>query len=545
MTRPPRPARSPAQKSPIAMVPIPSRRELTTFPRVRNPPACLNVLLLSAILSLQEAEAADLPGHESALLAFLEDKRMAWVNPARISTPGEAGMDLGYSLTSPVQEYLVRLHFPLGFGFAYEGSGVDWPLEYSSGDFSSFNATSNYFHTIALAKAGFGPSPWLTGLNLGLATRYFYSIKPGSFSGNEGEAGNIWSLEGGMAWTLPGMVPWGDLTLGLFTLQTSSRLAVDRMEGVQARWMDASGLWDLSGNFILDYPRYRPEMDPYLPLQSRHGTHSLGLTLHKGRWDLGAVGFPTYRIAGAKVRWKIETRSLLRRFSLGLEAYGGGAMAYRQMGIYAGGISFEGDFRTPKDEAVVRSYADYRRNRAEATPGRAPEQESADPATAAARGIAPDPAHLDPAIPGPGVQDPNGHEPLSEEQWRRNMADYERERIGTFRGVVWPYLNTFGYFTTYIVPAGTSSLAVGETVPGFTMLLIWCGLFAGLTLDAEDFGPLAMTYVVGQPALKLVDLYLARRHVNGHNRALKEKYRLTMQPQPRLDGAGALVVLDF
>lgn len=210
----------------------------------------------------------------------------------------------------------------------------------------------------------------------------------------------------------------------------------------------------MEGSFILrpSPPEYEELL--YGPGPPALASNRLGLTFHVGWFDFGGqVALGETLPAGPTLALSIPTRTRMR--SIRLEA-GSYFWSYERYAKAQLDVSLRATFQTKRDGA--RTYAEYRARL---------------PATAA------------PAAPPPDAD--TGVAPervLDEATWEQREALYRERKIGVWRGVVWPYANTFGFFTTLLIPAGTSCLGVGEYGPGFALLGGWSAL-VGYTLFAE------------------------------------------------------------
>jgi hypothetical protein len=132
---------------------------------------------------------------------------------------------------------------------------------------------------------------------------------------------------------------------------------------------------------------------------------------------------------------------------------------------------------------------------------------------------------------------------LNQDDWEKRRAWYQDNKIGAWRGVVWPYVNTFGVVTTLFFPAGTSCLGVGDFGPGFALMGGWAALLAYNIVGDGSVEARGTVYVVGQIGMKLTDLVLSQVFVHKYNRNLRERLRIAALPQPK--GSVFLVGVDF
>lgn len=451
--------------------------------------------------------AADIIGNLEAVRVTPQDREYVWVNPANLSAAGDSsGLEAGFSGMGHEGAYAALAHFPLGFSAGF-GLGT------ASVEQARWNDDPAIFMAFALAKRGFGASPWLSGLSLGLDTRRItldeYDARYG-----EGEIRTHWALDGGMAWDLPPWGGWGRLQVGFYALQTRARSGAERLLGSQWQWRDESGLWDAEVNYILmGDSRPARENSPYWFGYDADPTGRLALAFHVGWFDLaGQALLGDALAAGPAVRLNIPTRTRLRRVSLEASGYAwNGSAAPRMEASFGLRATFLAGRREP-----ARTYGEYR--------SRMPPGSEAAPPPPADTGVAPV-AILDQAT------------------WEQREALYQDGKIGVWRGIVWPYANTFGYLTTFLIPSGTSCLGVGDFGPGFALMGAWAALAAYATIGDASPEMRGTFYGVGQIGLKLTDLVLSQIHVRRYNRDLRRRLKLAVMPGP--GGASLAAGLTF
>jgi len=472
--------------------------------------------------------AVEFPGHVNALMATPQSREFIWINPANLNLADDStGVEAGYAYAAGTNAFSALLHLPhgisAGFGHAqdYLNGGQSNVVYGRLGDigdpYTSSTQDEPAFLAMALAKRGFGSERWLSGLSLGLATRrYAFSgvlIQP---TGSEiGSHGTFWSLDGGLAWDLP---PWeglGKLHLGVYALQISTASSADRLIGTQWQWWDQSGIWDVEANLILSNPGKSDPINPHTPEpDTSFPAHRVALSFHLGIFDFGGQVLPARQLAaGPMVRLNIPTHTVLRNLSLEAGAYfwskEGSAQSTGNLGIRA-------TFHAPRAPGDHETYAEYRKQK---------------PAGAIASASVP----VDTSVAPPEI--------LDQASWEKRRTWYQDQKIGVWRGTVWPYVNTFGFYTTFFVPAGTSCLAVGDYLPGFVLLGGWAAIFTYNTFGNGSTEKRAAVYALGQIGFKLTDLVLSQVYVHKYNRSLRERLRITALPMP--GGLAYLASLDF
>ena len=322
------------------------------------------------------------------------------------------------------------------------------------------------------------------------------------------------------AWTSPCLdIPLPDdlgrFTLGAYALQATTGMLGQRQAGFQAKWLDPSGWFRVTGDFDAYNPRYRREWSPFVERQSGTPNMRLAAAVLIIHAEFGAATLPAYGMTGPTLEVKFPSWGFLRDLGFGVEYLlnptdGGGS-------VLAGHL--EARIRSKSDTIPSRDYSRNRRGR-RGYPG----------PTAGPGAFAEDSATLaqDVAL------------------WNRNRALYRENRIGAWRGLVWPYVNTFGVYTTIYIPAGTSCLSVGCKTAGLVLLGGWAATIAAASLYPDlDSKERMKTYFIGQIGLKLVDWALARHFVKAHNRELRRKYRLGAAPVFQGSAQGAGLSLAF
>ncbi len=448
-----------------------------------------------------------IPGRESAILADLDGSGHTWINPARIADSGK-GFDVGYAASGNIGGIRTVAQVPGSVAFGYEYASLATPRYYYSQ-----SEESDGFHILSLAKRGFGTGPWMEGLRLGVSLRYANRVHSFSRYGDyEGMLHDMWALDAGLGLDVPLPEYQGRLSLGAYALQAATGMLGPRHLGFQAKWLDPSGWLRLDGSVDAYNPRYRQEWNSYEERNSSVPNARLAAAVLFTHAELGAAVLPSYGLYGPTLDVKFRSWSILRDLGFGFgllvnPTVGGGS-------VFTGHL--EAKIRFKSDTALARDYDRYRRIH----PG-----PIAPPAVAV----------VDSASPA-----------LDEDQWNRNWALYQEDKIGAWQGVVWPYVNTFGLYTTLYIPAGTNCLAVGRYAPGFALLGGWVAVGALATFyPDEDSNAPGVIFVLGEAGLKLVDWALARRFVKAHNRELRRKYRLGAAPVFQGSAQGAQLSLAF
>jgi hypothetical protein len=483
------------------------------------------VLALAALLPASAAlAAAVLPGNDVAVITGLEDKRFIWVNPARLAAEDSADLRFGYAGFARNGSLYTHFDLPAGFAAAWEIGKTYQPdnFRYDVGyDYSYYYQRETSFYSFALAKQGFASGGFLSQVSLGLNSRYFQYIGPqtNDFGGTGSNINKAWSLDGGVVSDVPLGSLYGDLTLGLYSLQITSALFLHRFTGLQGRWADASGRWGLSGNIALVDPEGYRELPPAWTASEHIPASRIALDFTAGNWSFEGQALPAFGVAGLGFGWHWPLRTIL--WDVGLNV--GMLSAIDHVSPVMTG-RLEAAFRGPRGAGMARTYSGYRRR---TLPDR--------PADSLA---ARDTATL------PPVTDVGR---LSEADWNRNWALYQEDRIGFWRGTAWPYVNTFGWFTTFIIPAGTSCMAVNEYIPGAVMFAgsigLWVYMNSAVDDSAEEERRFAI-FALGQAGLKLTDFLWARYSVKHYNAGLRKKYRLALAPDPR-GGAALMARAEF
>lgn len=450
-----------------------------------------------------------MPGRESAILADPGGSGHTWINPARIADSG-VGFDAGYAAAGNVSALRSVLHLKGSYAIGYELAAYARPdIHYTR------SGETEKFQTLSFAKRGFGAGSWSKGLRLGASLRYAGQVYGSTgYDGYGNTDENVWALDAGMSLDVPLPEYQGRLTLGAYALQATTGLLGPRQLGFQANWLDPSGWLRVDGAVDAYNPRNRREWRYFMARESGIPNMRLAAAGLFSRAEIGAAMLPAYDMFGPTLKVKFHSWSILRDLGFGAEflldpSDGGGSVMTGHL---------EAKFRFKADTALARDYERYRRRR---------------------------PGPINP--PAPAVSPEDSAAPaLDEDHWNRNWALYREDKIGAWHGVVWPYVNTFGVYTTIYIPAGTSSLSVGNYTPGFVLLGCWAATAAVATFypDEDSDAPLAI-YVIGQIGLKLVDWALARRFVKAHNRELRRKYRLGAAPVLQGPAQGALLSLAF
>jgi hypothetical protein len=449
-----------------------------------------------------------MPGRESAILEDPGGSGHTWINPARIADSG-TGFDIGYRASGNVGGIRSVFHVPGSIAFGYEFATLS-----SSYRNNSESPGADGFHVLSFAKRGFGSGPWMEGLRLGFSLRYANHVQ--SYDRYQESGENVWALDAGLGLDLPLPEHLGRLGLGAYALQATTGMLGPRQAGFQAKWLDASGWLRVDGAVDAYEPRYRREWLLFVERNASAPNMRFAAAGVFPYAELGAATLPAYGMFGPTLEVKIHSWGILRDLGLGMQfllngADGGGSVMTGHL---------EAKIRFKSDTALARDYDRYRRGH----PGP----------------IAP------PAAPLAASAEDSASPALDEDQWNRNWALYREDRIGPWQGVVWPYVNTFGVYTTIYIPAGTNCLSVGCYAPGFVLLGGWAAIAAVAVMypDEDSDAPMAI-YVIGQVGLKLVDWALARRFVKAHNRELRRKYRLGAAPVFRGSAQGALLTLAF
>jgi hypothetical protein len=455
-------------------------------------------LFFAAAFHFPAVAATALPGSESAILTDLDESSLSWINPSRIVDSGN-GFDFKMAAASGAKGMQGLLHFPAQVALGIEYAIIDSPYPWYS------QKGENSFLVFSLAKGGFGKGP-LENLRLGISARRYNEYNdlndPRSFENPDEE---VWAMDGGASWDLPIVESYGSFKLGLYSLQTLRGSPGSRQTGLQLRWLLPDSKWRFDGNLILNYPGSRQEW-PYYWVRNRNLPDTrLAMTYLFKHVDMGAMWLPAYNLGGMTLDVHFQPFEFLPVISFGTDIVTGpGPYKWSTLTIHLDAkIRFVSDPEVPKD--LQQSNRTRNMN----------------------------PKHI--------VPDSSEFPALDSATWARNWALYQDEKIGMWRGTVWPYLNTFGMITSLYSPVGTTCLSVGAYKPGSFLMAGWATsllaiLFSDLTGEEKLMG-----WFIIQGAGKMTDFLLGRHHVLKHNRALLEKYHLTLLPQRR----GGVLAISF
>lgn len=457
-----------------------------------------------------------MPGRQIAAYTNIDDNGPIWVNPAN-TVDSSTGIELGAHSFGNVGGYRAILNLPGNLAIGYEYGEValkNWGYPYQF---------HNNFQVLSLARKGFGSEGWIDKLRLGISIRYAQNLLVDNyFVENSFNYENVWAIDAGLSQDIPLPKFLGQLTVGSYFLQASNLIFGPHQLGLQMKWLNYSNYLRIDGNLTAFNPMRRQEFDFWSKNPSTFAPESrISATTILPIADIGISYLPVYNLYVPSLELKIPSWSYLQELRVGF--YSALPLEhYAFVGILNMNVKLRfnnGEKREPDStrylqerEKRVQDYHQYL---------------------------------LEHSVKASATKSDSSSIILDETKWNA-ITDYNNERIGVWRGVVWPYVNTFGIYTTLFSPAGTSSLAVGNYNQGLLLLggvATGFGLtFLSYSIEEQKFLDSIFSLNI---VLKIVDWALARRFVKAHNRQLRLKYNITAFPISDREMQGAGLALNF